>query len=143
MKEKSSKFVGLAQIYPEVGVHFENIFPWEKAKEWRIALERNLIPDGIFKKKHKDYQLVFLISASTLIGDLLIKGPTISKRNKTIDYVLWIPYARVVNDPKPLTKLTEYFKQGVAEVLRKLEYPEESIQKVLKKITDKPVEIKK
>jgi hypothetical protein len=71
---------------------------------------------------------------------LLIKGPRKGRKDRFIEYVIWIPYSQVVNDPNPLTKLTAYFKQGVAEVLKKLEYSDDSIQKVLEKITDKPIE---
>ncbi len=137
------EFVYLLQLYPEVGVHFHNIFgSWKKAKEWRIALENSLFPEGKMATNYHGYNLTFTISSSVLLGNLVVKGPSIGRRNKSIQYALWIPYSPVVNAPHPLTKLTEYFKQGVAEVLRKLEYPEESIQKVLEKINDKPIEEK-
>jgi hypothetical protein len=141
--EKTTPFVRIVEIYGEAGVSFTHILTEEVWKNWFKTLNKILEPQGLISSKYQNFSLDFVITSSTFISDLVIKGPRKNTKNKFLEYAIWIPYARVVNDPKPLTKLTEYFKQGVADVLRKLEYPEDSIQKVMKQITDKPVKGKK
>ena len=141
METYFSRFIFLVAIYPEAGVSFsDTILHWKKAQEWRIKLDTNLIPEGKMITNYHNYDITLTITSSVLINELVVKGPKIDRRNKSIGYALWIPYSPVVNNSNPLTKLTEYFKQGVREVLLKLDYPESSIEKALNQISDKLVE---
>jgi hypothetical protein len=134
-----NKFVYLMGLYAEVGVNFGEVLPWEKTSEWGSVLDKFLLPEGKMLKNYKDYHIDLTITSTALSSDFKVMGPSIGRRNKSLTYAIWIPYAPVISAPNPLTKLTEYFKQGIAEVLHKLEYPEESIEKVLKNITDTPI----
>lgn len=127
-------------LYTEAGVNFDEITNWQKWLEWENFVKESIMISGLMATKYLEYNLEIVESASTIISELEIVGPMVTKKDKYVSFTLVFPYARVVNDPHPLTKLTEYFKQGVAEVLRKLEYPEDSIQKVLEKINDKPID---
>lgn len=148
MEKEIKKFVGMAQVYPEPSISLGNLVRGNLIDCWHTALNTTLTPNGIFKKRNKDYTLDFWISAYVNYkhidswmypkDSLIIKGPTVSKRNKNIMYVLYIPYNPVVTDANPLTKLTQYFKKGIREVLEKLEYPEEDIVKALNAINDTP-----
>jgi len=133
-KQTKDFFVGLVQLYAESGVNFGEFLSLQKTSEWAGQLNKHLEREGVFLKKNKDYTLSFTITSSAAISELVIKGPTISRRNKYVAYVIWIPYAPVISDSNPLEKLTEYFKQGVKEVLEKLEYPEESIRNAVEKV---------
>ena len=135
MEKHVPKFVYIAQLYGEAGVSFENIFPPEKAREWRLALDSALTPKGLMKEKHAGYKLGFIITSSAHIFALEVKGPRKGRKDKFLEYTVWIPYGSVISDKEPTKKLTDYFKRGVADVLQKLEYPGEEINKALKGIS--------
>lgn len=124
------------QIYAEVGVNFGEILPWNKTLEWADAIKKHLKPRGLLLSKYKDYQLGFIMTSSVMIRDVQIKGPRKGRKNKFLEYAIWIPYGEVVSSQEPLTKLTECFKQGISEILSKLEYPDMYINKFLARITD-------
>lgn len=135
MDKYISKFINLSQIYSEPGVSFSgNVLTPEKSREWRFLLDNNLTPEGLMTTKYKDFTIDFVITSSVFINNLDIRGPRVVKRNKFIEYAVWIPYSSVVNDKNPLEKLTQYFKNGISVVLKKLEYSENSIKNIENKI---------
>lgn len=141
MKKNPSQFIRLDAIYPEFEAFFDdNVLSSEKSKEWRITLDQAVKPEGLMTTKYKDFTIHFILTSSASLEEIVVKGPRIGRKNKFLEYALWIPYNPVITNPNPLAKLTEYFKQSVHEVLRRLEYPEESIQKTLEKITSEPIQ---
>lgn len=124
-----NKLVNLIQLYPEVGVSFDNLISNSVWYRWHEALNSNIKIEGKLKK-YSNYSLTITITSSALINNLKVMGPTLGRRNKNIGYALWIPYSPVLSSSEPLIKLTDYFKSGVIEILRNLEYTEGSIIKV-------------
>jgi hypothetical protein len=130
------KFISLTGLYTEVGVSFTNILNWEKSKEWRQILNKNIFPEGKMSSNYKNYNLELTLSSSLTISQVTLRGPRIDRRNKAIGYVIYVPYVPVVSSKNKLEKLTEYFKEGVMGVLKELNYSEKSIQESVKGITE-------
>lgn len=125
---------GLIQMNAEAGIDFGNFITNDVWEKWFSALQNNLQPEGLMLTKYKDHTLDFYICATALKNELDIRGPLKGRKNKYVEYFLKIPYTPVVSDQQPFLKLTQYFKQGVVEVLKKLEYSEQTINKFLEAI---------
>jgi hypothetical protein len=128
------EFIGLIQMYSEIGVNFKNFITNDVWKEWIGALQSTIQPEGLMLTKYKDHTLDFYICATALKDELDVRGPLKGRKNKYVEYFLKIPYTPVVSDKQSLLKLTQYFKQGVEIVLKKLEYSEQAISKFLEAI---------
>jgi hypothetical protein len=74
--------------------------------------------------------LAITLSSSAFTSELNIKGPTIGRRNKSIGFVIEVPYSPVVNDPEPLNKLTNYFRKGMMQVLTELDYSRKALEEI-------------
>jgi hypothetical protein len=135
MEPYFSKFINISQIYSEPGINFENVLNVKKVREWRVNLDQNLLPEGIMTRKYSGYILDLILTTSKDLTELKIKGPIKGRKNKYIEYVIWIPYLAVMNSHNPLSKLTDYVKLGIVEILTNLEYSDESIEKSIKGIT--------
>lgn len=108
-------FIDSCSIYAEVGYSFEISHKIYKLIDEK--LNQIIKPDGIFKTKYQGYQLVFITSTRSDLKELLIMGPTISRRYKVVEYVLYIPYYPVINSENYLKTFLDYYEDGVKKVL--------------------------
>jgi hypothetical protein len=84
-------------------------------------LIREKIINEIFTKYkldsiENDWFLNIVIATNSQISKLEVRGPEKRKRQKMIDYGLWIPYNDVMNAPNPLEKYIQYVFESLALV---------------------------
>jgi hypothetical protein len=103
----------IGAIFSQVGVSFE--ISHKVVKLIWNDLEQKVSLSEAFEKKYKDYTLVFLYSAREE-NDFLIKGPTISKRYKVVEYVIRMPYKEIQSDNEVYNVFLSYMEKGIREV---------------------------
>lgn len=54
-------------------------------------LSKNFLLWTSFLEKYPEYDLGFIITTKKGVEELHIKGPSISKRHKMVDYTIWLP----------------------------------------------------
>jgi hypothetical protein len=108
--------VYFTQIYADVGVNFN--ISYKVTNELTDRVNKELIDENVFELKHGEgYKLGFVISAKKGIDDMVIKGPSTSGRYKTVEYVLYLPYEKVMESPDQLRTILHYVSKGVTSVL--------------------------
>jgi hypothetical protein len=68
----------------------------------------------------KDYYLCLMRSSRVGLADLEIKGPTISKRYKTVEFSLKMPHRKIVEDPRRYGIYLDYMERGTSSVFAEI-----------------------
>lgn len=95
--------VYVGQIYIEPGVKF----PFSIAFQQRISAQLTELVDGWGKNTahySDDFDLIFRLSSKSDIEEVEIRGPTIFKRDKSVEYSIFIPFKLLGN-----SKLRDYY----------------------------------
>ncbi len=103
----------IGAIFSQVGISFE--ISHKVVKLIWNDLEQKVSLSEAFEKKYKNYTLVFLYSAREE-NDFLVKGPTISKRYKVVEYVIRMPYKEIQSDEEVYKVFLFYMEKGIREV---------------------------
>ncbi len=110
-------FVG--QIYIEAGINypFSHIF-----QRWISNELSSLVPSSPeFDLKYPEFSLVFNMSAKAELLSPLIKGPTVFKKTKDVEYSIFLPYLEHDrSDPRSLREPLKLFLDAVVTVLKSL-----------------------
>lgn len=110
-------FVG--QIYIEVGINypFSHIF-----QGWISEQLSSLVTSSQkFDEKYPDFNLVFNLSAKAELTSPLIKGPTVFRKTKDVEYSIFLPYfEHDWSDPRTLRKPLRSFLDAAATLLQSL-----------------------
>ena len=118
--------VSVGQIYIQAGVDFPFSFDMQS---W-ISKELSALasPGPAFLKSYgKGFELIIRLSAKTELGENEIKGPTVFKKDKDVEYTLFLPYDRIRDAGAGSRQLAaEKFVDGVTAVFAKagIEAPE-------------------
>jgi len=108
-------FVG--QIYIQAGVNYPFSHEFQK---WVGDELSNLVEpsDAFLEKYSEDFDLMFRLSAKTELNEIEIKGPTIFKKDKDIEFTIFLPYQRIPIEEKDSFKQPiKLFLEGVALAL--------------------------
>lgn len=111
-------FVG--QIYIQSGVNYP--FSHEFQKWIGEELTKFIKPSDSFLEKYsEEFDLIFRLSAKSEISAIEVKGPTVFKKDKDIEFTIFLPFGRdqlkVMEDYKlPLLR----FIDGVSVALKTL-----------------------
>lgn len=82
-------FVG--QIYVQVGIRYP--FSYIFQKRMHEELSKLVKPSEAFLKKYsEDFEIMFRLSAKSEIKEAEIKGPTIYKKDKDIEFTVFLPH---------------------------------------------------
>lgn len=124
----------ISSIFPEPGISFKVSYKVKK-------LIANLIKDNIvnkveFEHKYKGFRLGIIISTESSRKAFEVKGPDISKRFRTVDYAVWIPYSEVVNSENMLEIYIDYVFKGIQEVFFKEQIEGINLNKIKTLIKD-------
>src|SRR5262245_56694701 len=108
--------VYFTQIYADVGANFN--ISHKVISELTDRVNKELVDENVFELKYGEgYRLGFVISAKKDIDDMVIKGPSISGRYKTVEYIIYLPYEKVMENPDRLRTILCYVSKGVTSVL--------------------------
>lgn len=111
-------FVG--QIYTKPGVDFpftHLMQRWLGEELTRVASE-----DAKFQERYgSGFALGLRISADTGTAETEVKGPTVFKRDRDIEYTLVLPFDAIENAPDRRRMAVECIAAGIAAVFAELE----------------------
>jgi len=112
--------VFFSQVYVQVGISFpfSHVFQKFLSAEMTEILQPSPMFIGCYGE---DYELMFRISAKQELESMEIKGPSIYRKTKDIEYTLFLPYTSIMKEPEPNKIALEYLYEGVYCVLSKYE----------------------
>lgn len=85
--------IHVSQIYIEPGVSFPFTHVFQKYLGGLLT-EDTTSTDAFCQRFGNDYSLVFNVSAKHKLTEPEIKGPTVFKREKTVEYTIFLPCSR-------------------------------------------------
>lgn len=110
--------VNFTQFYIEPKVFFN--LPIDVLEELSGCFSRGLSISGSPKWKYDtEYKLLFIISAKSNTSITEIKGPSVSKKYKSVEYVLYLPYDTIKKHSLPLHALLMQLVEAISVVLDK------------------------
>lgn len=90
-----------------------------------------------------DWYLNLVVATDSKTIDLEVRGPEKRKRQKMIDYGLWLPYSKIMNSANPLECYIDYFIEAVAIVLANYGVVKQDVLNIVpiakKEIIDNPI----
>ena len=104
--------VYFSQIYIRPGVSFPFSHNFQKCMSKEVTAVT--VPSAMFIEKYgRDFDLIFRMSAKNSIRDNEIRGPTVFKKEKQIEYSIFLPYDVIANQPNPERSALEFLLSGV------------------------------
>jgi hypothetical protein len=112
--------VAFSHIFIQAGINFK--FSFKLHNFLSKELSELIIPSGKFLRLYgEDYQLIFNISAKKQLAINEIVGPLTSKKNKTAEFSVFLPYTPIMQEVEPNRSALQHLFEGVYEVLGKYE----------------------
>lgn len=97
----------ISEWYNEKGVEFD--VSHKVLKYIRKVLDENVVKDlDTDFVDYKDFYLNLVIATSKKTKELEVRGPEIKKRQKMIDYGLWLPFKKITRTNKYLEDFISY-----------------------------------
>ncbi len=113
MRNKNKMKIYFSQIYIEVGVTYPFTHIFQKYLSDEISARVN--ESAEFSEKFGEgYSIMFRISAKSDIENMEIKGPTVFKKDKDVEYSLFIPFKDFEGGA---TKSCEYALNVIVDVV--------------------------
>ncbi len=110
-------FVGQFYIEPGINYPFSHIF-----QRWISNELSSLVPPSpAFDRQYPGFDLMFRMSAKAELASPLIKGPTVFKKTKDVEYSIFLPHLKYDrSDPRSLQEPLKLFLDAVVTVLQSL-----------------------
>jgi hypothetical protein len=111
--------VHFGQLYIREGVSF----PFSCNFQRYLAREVTAItaPSPEFAKKYgREFAIIFRISAKTSTDDNEIKGPTVFRKEKDVEYSIFLPFDVIRREDDVPRAALRYLLKGVSKVLNSL-----------------------
>jgi len=107
--------VSVGQIYVQAGVNF----PFSHMMQRWLGEELTLLIDSYSEFAEKfgpDFNMMIRISADSKISDNVIKGPTIFKKNRSVEYTVFLPYSVIIVAPDGCILTVKYILSGIRSI---------------------------
>lgn len=120
--------ISFTQAYVEPGVDF----PFSHVCQGYLSDEVSSLvsPSSTFLEEYgDDYALGFYITAKVRIQKNEVHGPAVSKRNKDVEYSVFLPYDAINRKKDVLGSALEFLIEGVCEVLESLKIDTRHLKK--------------
>jgi len=105
-----------SQFYYQAG----SSFPFSYKFQIYLSEEttRLVKPSTRFIELHgEDYSLMFRISAKRELAINEIVGPTVYKKDKDVEYSIFLPYTPIIQQSEPYISALEHILEGAYEIL--------------------------
>lgn len=112
--------VWFGQMYIEPGVRF----PFSHHFQRRLSQQVTALvaPSAKFIKEYgQDFELMFNVSAKGGLENNEIRGPTVFKKTKDVEYTVFLPFTVIMRHMDAPKRALRYLLQGVCDVLDQLE----------------------
>jgi hypothetical protein len=111
--------IQLVQIYIEPGVAFS--FSHHFQRRMGAEITSLVEPSSSFVKDYAhDYKLVFNMSAKNAIDDNEIRGPTVFRKTKDVEYSIFLPFDLITKATDVPRAALRYLLKGICAVLDSL-----------------------
>jgi len=111
----------VAQIYIEAGVNYP-FTHWFQQFISRELTKRVQLSERLIEEYGEDFDLIFRMSAKAGILDTEIKGPTVFKRDKDVEYTIFLPFNDQAHNSDLLHSIVVKLLAGIVLVLDELEF---------------------
>jgi hypothetical protein len=111
--------VSFSQAYIEPNVDF----PFSHHFQIRISEEVTALvePSPKFLEKYgPDYELIFNVSAKTGLQDNEIRGPSVFRKAKDVEYTIFLPFDVIIRHPDAPRRALRFLLKGACEVFGRL-----------------------
>lgn len=112
--------VHFTQVYIEPGIDF----PFSCQFQRRISEEITVLvesPINFVNRYGNAFDLLFYVSAKKTLRDNEIRGPGVSKKNKHVEYTIFLPYDVIICHYDAPKVALRYLLKGVCDVFDLLE----------------------
>jgi hypothetical protein len=97
----------------------------------QLLIEEIMHPFELDKKDSDTF--IGLITATSLNTEALeVRGPELNKKNKTINYGLWLPYRKITESDDYLRDFLQNYFDALVKVFQHYDVPEANVRKVQK-----------
>ena len=134
--QPQGSFRRMNQIYIQPGVSF----PFSCHFQRRLSEEITalVVPSAAFIKKYgADFNLIFRVSAKKDIQDNEIRGPTLFKKDKDVEYTVFLPFDVITCHPEVSKSALVFLLQGVCSVFELLEIETTSLAEIKASLVEK------
>jgi hypothetical protein len=110
----------VSQIYPEAGVSYPFSHRFQKYLSELVNAEVG-VSQKFVDQYGPDYDLIFRMSAKEGLVVPEIKGPTVFKRDKDVEYTVFLPFDRTAElETSTLSRAVEMLLASMIDVLDRL-----------------------
>jgi hypothetical protein len=126
--------ISFGQIYPEIDTDFSltNTVLIELKTRINSINQSFQTYESIFNTR--DFSTNFIVSATRKNDILIVDGPTILKKNKTIEFVLHIPYKKLSNFTEEMNYVLDFIGEGLHLTFKKNHADSEEINTMIDNI---------
>ena len=119
--------IHFCQIYVEPGV----AFPFSLLFQRRLSDEVSALiaPSVLFTQRYgDDWALMFRVSAKRIIVDNEVRGPSVFKKSKDVEFTIFLPFDPIQHEASVARSAVAFLLRGVCAVLDSLGFDTTSIQ---------------
>jgi hypothetical protein len=128
--------VYFGQIYIQAGISFPFSYVFQNFLGTKVT--ELIKPSSKFIKRYaEDYSLIFRISAKKELTANEIRGATVYKKDKDVEFSIFLPYTPIIQNEDPNREALKYLFDGIYEVLEKYEINISMLKSEQDKIIDK------
>ena len=118
--------------FNEPGIHFN--ISYKVGQLVRQLMSNDIMTPFGLETKDPDIFLGLVIATSSSTSELEVRGPDYDKRNKFINYGLWLPYSKINESPDYLKEYLSNLFDALVLLFSKYNIPEMAIRGVQKKV---------
>lgn len=111
--------VSIGQAYIKPGISF----PFSHLMQTWVSKELSSVADGCVEVQRKygsEFELIVRISADTQIVDNALKGPTVFRKTKAVEYTVFLPFDIIVKAPAGCRVAMEFLVAGIRSVFQRV-----------------------
>lgn len=116
----------VSQIYPEAGVYYPFTHRFQQYVSKAIT-DRIGLSESFVQQYGQDFDLVFRMSAKSGIQETEIKGPTVFKRDKDVEYTIFLPHSGNDYNLNTLSVVISKLLSAIVNVLQDLGFDSSSV----------------
>jgi hypothetical protein len=134
--------IAFSQIYAEPGASFDLPGPLLKAVRERLDGLGKSIKQLSTKLSKEEFELVFIISTSSKIDSLNIKGPNVRRRTGEVEFSLFIPWLKTTTFEEKVEYVLPKIEEGITRVFERYNTDtfgvKDAVHTVLNQVRDNP-----
>jgi hypothetical protein len=116
-----------SQIYIEAGISFPFSFVFQRHLSDEVSAL--IVPSPMFLEKYgSDWNLAFRINAKSAIQETEVRGPTVFRKDKNVEYSIFLPFSVIRQKPDVSKAAIQILFDGFLSVLTSLGFSTEKLE---------------